>query len=156
MLLAAAAFAQPAGSLIISNDICFLIICGPHASPPTTATSGVAFSVYVVSLKPDGTRNQTYNGTVVFGSSDSFALLPTPYTFQPSDDGHRAFTAVLFSLGNQTITVSDPGNGLTSGTLTMTVTGAAATPVPGFSGAGRLALALLLATMGFWFARSRR
>lgn len=156
ILVAEAAQGQPRGSLVISNDICYLIICGPHAPPPTTVQSGVPFPVYVLSLSSDGTRNETYNGTVVFSSSDTFARLPSPYTFQPSDDGHRAFTAVLFSLGNQTITVSDPGNGPTPGTLTMTVVAPTATPVPTVSELGKVALALLLAMAGLWFARARR
>lgn len=48
-----------------------------------------------------------YTGTVHFTSSDSQALLPTDYTFVPSDAGSRVFSFTLKSLGDQTITATD-------------------------------------------------
>jgi hypothetical protein len=149
--------AQARGSLIVSNDICFLVICGgPDVPPPKVVQSGALLPIYVVALNPDGTRNETYAGTVTFSSSDPLASLPPPSAFSQGDDGHKGFNSILRSLGSQTISVSDPISGLSPGTLTMTVTGPAAASIPGLSIPGKVLLALSLAAAGFWLTRMRR
>jgi hypothetical protein len=84
------------------------------------------------------------------------ATLPANYTFVPADGGVKAFSAVLRTLAEQTITVSDPGNNVILGTLTMTVTGAQvpeAIPTLSFEALALFAIALGVA--GALLARLR-
>ena len=57
-----------------------------------------------------------------FSSSDVQAGLPADYTFQASDHGAATFPAgvTLLTLGNRTLTATDPASGMT-GSVTVTV-----------------------------------
>jgi hypothetical protein len=48
-----------------------------------------------------------YRGTVHFTSSDPQAFLPRDYTFTSADNGMHTFSALLLTVGPQTITVTD-------------------------------------------------
>jgi hypothetical protein len=139
---------QGTEQFLISNDICLISVCPTHPPPPTTVASGTPFKIYVAVFKGVGIGDPNYTGTARFSSSDPSAVLPAPYKFQAADMGERAFSATLFSLGPQTVVVSDPVNGVIPGTLTVTVTGPAASPVPDLTIVGKIVLALLVALVG--------
>jgi hypothetical protein len=64
----------------------------------------------------------SFGGTVHFTSTDAMAGVPADYTFKPTDFGVHTFMVTLVSLGNQSVTVSDTPDGLTSLTTPITVT----------------------------------
>jgi hypothetical protein len=70
-----------------------------------------------------------YMGTVHFTSSDSSATLPADYTFIPGDQGSHTFIIKLRTLGSQSVTVTDSGNGSITDSVTVLVTGPSKTPV---------------------------
>jgi hypothetical protein len=57
-----------------------------------------------------------YRGTVHFSSSDPQASLPDDYTFSAADNGRATFSAVLFTAGTQSITVTDTQTSSIAGT----------------------------------------
>ena len=151
-----AALGAAAVRLVLSNDFCLIQPCGPHSPPPRDVVAGALFGIYVVALDGEGSRDNNYAGTVHFSSTDPLATLPSDYTFLPEDQGDRAFTAILRTPGDQTITVIDLGGNLISGTLVMTVNGPApAESVPTMSGWARILLLMALASVGVWLARLR-
>lgn len=151
-----AASAAPAVRLILSNDPCLVMPCPPiHPVPPTTVASGVPFGIYVAAVDGANARDIGYSGTVSFASTDPLASLPSSYTFVPADEGGKGFSAILRTLGNQTITVSDVAGGLVPGTLTMTVTGQSTAAVPALSGGVKMFFAVALAALGIWLLRLR-
>jgi hypothetical protein len=88
--------------------------------------------------------------------SDPSATLPANYSFVAGDGGVKALSAVLRTLGEQTITVSDPGNNLIPGTLVMTVTGAQPSEdIPVLSPEALLLLTVLLAATATLVLRLR-
>jgi hypothetical protein len=90
---------------------------------PSMVSSGMPFDVTVIAVDPYSNTDMNYGGTIIFSTSDTDGrvLLPPPYTFQPSDAGMATFPngVTLYTLGDQTITVSDMQ---ISGTATVTVT----------------------------------
>jgi len=151
------AIAAPAVRIGISSSFCFIQTCpGVQPPVPTTVPSGTPFGVYIAALDGSGVRDASYMGTVVFSSSDPLATLPVNYTFVTADGGVKAFSAVLRTLGEQTITVSDPGNNLIPGTLVMTVTGAQVPEaIPILSFEASVLLAVLLGAVGTLLVRLR-
>jgi hypothetical protein len=93
---------------------------------PATVTSGTPFDVTVVAQDPYGNTDMNYQGTIAFSSSDTDpgVVLPPNYTFQPGDQGMATFPGgvTLITAGNQTLTVTDTGSGITGGTM-VNVTG---------------------------------
>jgi hypothetical protein len=89
-----------------------------------TAVSGTPFDVVLAALDPYLNVDGNYTGTATWTSSDTDpgVLLPAAYTFQASNHGAVTLPAgvTLFSLGNQTLTVTDPVSGLI-GSATVTV-----------------------------------
>jgi hypothetical protein len=77
---------------------------------PITTTAGVAQPVLVRALDAYGNTVTSYSGTVHFTSSDSHAVLPPDYTFQPSDTGVHAFVVTLVTAGTQALRVTDTAN----------------------------------------------
>jgi hypothetical protein len=73
---------------------------------PRAPQSGELFTFTVSQRTPFG-PTVGYVGTVHFASSDPNAILPHSYTFTTADAGLRTFTAVLLTVGPQTITVTD-------------------------------------------------
>ena len=77
------------------------------ATPPTQF--GQPFQVTVKALKPDGTPDTAYTGTVSFAAdATAAATLPAPTAFSLSDAGQKTFSVTLSALGAHTISVSDP------------------------------------------------
>jgi hypothetical protein len=157
LILPLAASAAPAVRLGISSSFCFIQLCpGVQPPVPTSAASGTEFGIFVAALDASSVRATTYTGTVTFSSSDPLATLPASYTFVSVDGGVKAFSAVLWTLGEQTITVSDPENNLMPGTLTMTVTGPQSPEsIPALSPEARVLFAVMLGAAGILFLRLR-
>jgi hypothetical protein len=161
LVLPSAAIAAPAVRIGISSSICFIQTCpGVQHPVPTTVSSETPFGVYVAALDGSGLRDASYTGTVSFPApthfSDPSATLPANYSFVAGDGGVKALSAVLRTLGEQTITVSDPGNNLIPGTLVMTVTGAQPSEdIPVLSPEALLLLTVLLAATATLVLRLR-
>jgi len=86
--------------------------CGtPHAilnfTGPSTATAGAPFTV-TVTVTIEGKRDTIINSHIHFTSSDPAALLPSDYTFTPSDAGSHTWTNgfTLMTPGQQTISAT--------------------------------------------------
>ena len=73
------------------------------------AVAGTPGSFTVTAKTSGGSTATSYTGTVTFSSTDGAAVLPTNYTFQPSDNGVHAFTNVvtLKTAGTHSITATD-------------------------------------------------
>jgi len=154
LVTAGKASAAPATQLVLSNDFCLIEPCGPHPPPARVATSGVSFEIFVTALDGQFALDFGYLGTISFTSTDPLATLPPSHTFLPKDRGDRAFSAVLRTLGEQTITVTDSEGKLVPGILVMTVTGIApAEPIPSISGWAKILFLLALALTGIWLSR---
>jgi ELWxxDGT repeat protein len=85
------------------------------------ATPGTQFPMTVSALDRNGNVDTAYTGTVHFTSTDSQAVLPSDYTFLPSDHGFHSFLATLRTPGVQTISISDTATGTIIGQVTLTV-----------------------------------
>ena len=96
---------------------------------PSTTVAGVSHNFTVTAIDAFGNTAPTYVGTVAFTSSDSQAsFTPTSYTFVPGDNGvHSTFSAFLGTVGNQSITATDAGNGFINTENSIAVTPSAAT-----------------------------
>jgi hypothetical protein len=69
-----------------------------------------------------------YRGTVRFTSNDAAATLPADYTFTAADAGVKTFPGVVLrTAGSVTVTVTDTVNAALTDSLTVNVTGGAAT-----------------------------
>ena len=153
--LATVGIANPAVRIVVSNDPCWIMACpGLPPPPPTMVQSGTSFELFVAAVDANDLRDVTYTDTVFFSSTDSRAVFPRSYAFTLADRGGKEFTVVLNTVGDQTITATDPVRGLT-GALTMTVTGPASTSVPVLSDLTKLLLVAALAATGVWLARAR-
>jgi hypothetical protein len=85
------------------------------------ATAGVPFDVGVAVYDEFGQLAVGYTGTITFSTTDPdpAVVLPPDYTFQASDGGMITFAAgvTLFTPGDQTLTVTDLGSGITGNTI---------------------------------------
>jgi hypothetical protein len=79
---------------------------------PSPIVAGTPGTFTVTAYDPYGNVATGYAGTVTFSSSDPQAALPADYTFVAGDEGTHTFDATLFTAGPQSITATDPGNGL--------------------------------------------
>jgi hypothetical protein len=88
---------------------------------PATATAGLPFDVTVEVVDLFGQRAVGYTGTATFTSTDPDprVVLPPAHTFQVSDGGVVTFPAgvTLFTTGDQTLTVTDLGSGISGSTV---------------------------------------
>lgn len=100
---------------------------------PTTAVAGTQFQFTVTVKDFHGVLDSAYRGTIHFTSSDSFAVLPSDYTFTAADAGIHTFMATLQSSGTQTITGTDTSDSTINGSITITVSN----PVPVLTGLGQ-------------------
>jgi streptogramin lyase len=94
---------------------------------PVTAVSGTPFGVTVTALDPSGNVDPTYQGTVAFSTTDpdTAVVLPADYTFTTGDGGDNGMHTflggvMLVTSGDQTLTATDKGSGLT-GSVSITV-----------------------------------
>ena len=96
---------------------------------PASTTAGQTFSVDVSAEDGGGVIDTSYTGTVHFTSSDPQAVLPSNYTFTPSDNGTATFNSVALKSvgsGTRTVTATDTANSaLTVTTSPITVDPAA-------------------------------
>jgi len=76
---------------------------------PASTTAGTPNSFTVTAKNADDTIDTGYTGTVHFTSSDGQAGLPADYTFQASDAGMHAFSAILKTAGTQSLAATDEG-----------------------------------------------
>jgi hypothetical protein len=151
-LLQRAALAAPAVRLDVSNNPCIAEPCPGTVVVPTTIAAGTPFLIFVAALDAESSRDPDYTGMVVFSSTDPLATLPSSFTFTPANEGgtRGGLAAVLRTIGEQTITVTDAAGKLSPGSFVMTVTGSAES-VPTVSGWARILLAMALACVGVWF-----
>jgi hypothetical protein len=121
-----------AGQIITATDVAQLTITGTSGSVavtplaathlalqiPVSVDAGRTFSVTVAALDPFGNLDPSYNGTVHFSSSDAAAALPASGTI---GKGTGTFMVTLWTLGNQTVTVTDSQSGFTASSSTFTM-----------------------------------
>lgn len=97
---------------------------------PGQAISGMPFDLTVTAVDQYGNTDTNYQGTVTFSTTDpdSGVVLPANYTFTLGDGGVHTFTdtglreTTLITLGDQTVTVTDTGDGAITGMAIITVT----------------------------------
>jgi uncharacterized delta-60 repeat protein len=95
---------------------------------PTAATAGSAFALTVTALDALGNPDTSYSGTVHFSSSDGLGTVPADYAFGTGDSGSHVFSGVILdTAGAQSVTATDTTRGSITGSLTTTVSAAAAT-----------------------------
>jgi hypothetical protein len=91
---------------------------------PASVPSGTAFDLTITAADPYGTIDMNYQGTVTFSTSDADpgSVLPADYTFTGDDRGVHTFSGgvTLSTPGDQTITVTDTGSGITR-TVTVSI-----------------------------------
>lgn len=78
------------------------------------ATAALNQSVTVRSTDEFGNAVDSYTGTVAFSSSDAAATLPVGFTFGNRDKGVATFNVTFRTVGTQTLTVTDAGQGIAS------------------------------------------
>jgi hypothetical protein len=88
---------------------------------PTNPQAGVEFSLYVYVTDLYGNTVTNYTGTLHFQSSDPQADLPPDYTYTAADQGLHVFNLTLWTLGPQTVQITDTAGVLYSWPLYMTV-----------------------------------
>jgi hypothetical protein len=85
---------------------------------PPSVTAGQSFQVKVTLKDRFGNVATGYTGTVRFTTTDRslFVNLPPDHRFTAAEAGTQTFTANLWTIGNQTITVTDTVNASLTGT----------------------------------------
>jgi hypothetical protein len=101
------------------------------AAPPSVHVGG-SVTLTVTALDVYGNQATSYLDQVAFSSSDAQAALPAAYTFTPGDQGSRAFSVTLNTVGTQTLTATDTLVPALTGLASVTV--ATASPQAGVSG----------------------
>jgi hypothetical protein len=76
-------------------------------SAPASVSKGVKFSFTVTALDAFGNVATGYLGTVSFTSSDAKAVPPANYTFTTTNAGVATFSAILNTVGVQSLTATD-------------------------------------------------
>jgi hypothetical protein len=110
---------------VVANVATHLVV----TSSGGTETAGVPFTILVRAVNAYGGTATSYVGTVDFTTSDSgvHVYLPTPYTFTAENAGEASFSAVLVTVGSQSINVTDTVNSSINGSLAVTVVANVAT-----------------------------
>jgi hypothetical protein len=150
-LFASSVRADPAVRFIVSNDPCVIETCPGDVPPPTTVEAGRSFQVFVSAQDIGNSVDRSYVGPAVVTSSDTGAVLPASLAFV---QGEGQFTAILSTVGDQTITVTDPARGI-AGSFVMTVTAPTSAAVPALENAMKLLFLVTLAAVGIWLVRGR-
>ncbi|HTC95798.1 MAG TPA: hypothetical protein VK699_20310 [Terriglobales bacterium] len=96
----------------LQNTLNFTVVPGPVNSftfdAPNTAIHGIPFNFTVTAKDAFQNLVVNYSGTVQFSSTDSSAILPVNYQFNPgSDQGVHTFPATLRQAGPQNVSVAD-------------------------------------------------
>lgn len=116
-----------------TSDVTVTVNPGPAttlnvAGLTSPRTAGTAGNITVTARDANGNTATGYTGTVQVGSSDGGATLPANYTFTAGDAGVRSFAVTLNTVGTQSITVTDVGNGSIVGSQTGIVVNSAVMP----------------------------
>jgi hypothetical protein len=147
--------AGPAVGFSVVSNHCALGPCPCCIQNLTTVASGTPFLVAVVAIDAANSLASGYLGTISFSSTDPLATLPPAYSFLPSDDSRRGFTAILRTPGVQQITVTDSAGALTPGVLVMTVTGPLIPDsIPTTSDGFKVLLTVGLVASAFWILKN--
>ena len=77
---------------------------------PSTVTAGVPSNFTLTAIDACGNVATGYTGTVTLSSSDSKAVLASPYSFGAGDAGKHTFSVTLETAGTQSITATDAAN----------------------------------------------
>ena len=112
---------------------------------PTSETAGTSSTATVTAYDAFGNVAAGFTGTVVLTSTDVHAVLPSSYTFSPSDAGRHSFTVTLDTSGEQSITATDNATPSMTGTesgiavqsagaKTLTISGFATSDTAGTAG----------------------
>jgi hypothetical protein len=120
-------------------------------SAPASATAGTVFSFTVTALDQFGNMATGYAGTVQFTSSDGAGTVPANATLT---NGTGTFSATLATAGNQTISVTDTGNALITGS-SGAVAVSVPTAVPTMTEWGMMAFMILAAAGAVYYLRRR-
>ncbi len=91
---------------------------------PSAAVAGSTINITVTALDPFGNITSSYGGTVDFSSSAAIAALPAARTLT---NGMGTFNAVLKTSGLQTLAAIDSASTALSGSMTLSISAAAAT-----------------------------
>jgi streptogramin lyase len=98
-----------------------------HIAAVATAVGDTPFDITITALDPNGNVDTTYQGTVIFSTTDpdSGVVLPPDYTFTTGDNGDNGMHTfpggvILVTVGDQTLTITDKVSGIT-GSVTITV-----------------------------------
>jgi hypothetical protein len=93
---------------------------------PSTTVAGNILKITVRAYGDDNLVKTDYTGTISFSSTDTKAVLPVDYTFQPSDLGTKVFSIVYNGAGNQSLTTKDSTAGISkTSTITLVKPGSA-------------------------------
>jgi hypothetical protein len=92
-----------------------------RVSAPADVIAGKPFTIIVTAIAEFDNEAFDYEGVAQFRSSDAQAGLPSDCAFVESDQGKRAFTVKLNTVGKQTITVSDKASKSVAGSVTVKV-----------------------------------
>jgi hypothetical protein len=122
---------------------------GAPIPPAAPARVGQSYTIIVGVLADNGFNiDGGYRGTVTFTSSDSGAVLPSPYTFTAADAGVHSFTIAFATVGNQLVTATDPSVPTNFG-LSVPVFGVQIA-VPAVQPAAVALLSLMVVAVGLW------
>ncbi len=102
------------------NSLNNCVASGPHPKFSLTSAAssvGTPFVLTVTARNPTTGTHKAFAGTVHFTSTDSSAVLPADYIFQPSDQGVHVFNVTLNTVG-KSVTATETVNPLITGTVT--------------------------------------
>jgi subtilisin family serine protease len=101
------------GSIVVNPGPVSKLAVSGYPSSITTGNSG---NFTVTAQDTYSNRVSSYDGTIRFSSSDLQATLPGNYSFIESDQGAKNFSAILKTVGSQSITATDNEMGSIAGT----------------------------------------
>jgi DNA-binding beta-propeller fold protein YncE len=97
---------------------------------PANVGRGTTATITVRALDALGSVVPGYTGTIRFTSTDPAAGLPANYTFQPADNGMKAFTVTFHTAGSRSLTVVDLAQPSLAGTQNTSVLNTPITLIP--------------------------
>lgn len=76
---------------------------------PSPRSVGVPGAFVVTAQDGFGNTATSFAGLVTFSATDAQAQLPAPFSFGPTEQGTRTFSATFFTVGTQMLTATGPG-----------------------------------------------
>jgi hypothetical protein len=111
----------------VTDDAAVAFVAGPAVSlqveAPASATGNLEFVVTVTARDAMGHVASGYTGTVAVTSTATSAVLPADHTFSAPDAGVHAFTVVLNTAGDITVTATDTATSSITGSDVVSVKG---------------------------------